>query len=218
MIKTFNKAVSNVINKAGETYEVLIGTENCIPEPVIEVSSDFNCGALCNELEFLRRVSDYFVRSLDLDDAEDDNLNTLITTFLDLPRRGKGESDRTYKNRYKALVIQQGNSRRTTKGAIIDALKHILDTAKIQIIEKFNSQNLYFQLRLVGSQNFDGVIFMDNLQQAYIGQGVIGGDGVGSAVSYIPEVVARLKALGVSFDIMFISQKQFIKTMDAVIV
>jgi hypothetical protein len=66
MVETFNSTVSDAINKRGEFYEILIGSEQFTPESDIDESSDFNCGALCNELEYMRRVSQYFYQSFDL--------------------------------------------------------------------------------------------------------------------------------------------------------
>ena len=62
LIDTFNKAVSDAIDKNDNTYTSLIGSEDFTPEPVIDESSDFNCGALCNELEYLRTVIRYRYR------------------------------------------------------------------------------------------------------------------------------------------------------------
>lgn len=211
VIQTFNSAVSNAVNKEGEVYTVLIGKEDFTPNPDVKESSDFNCGALCNELEYLRKVSNYFTLSFDLNVAEDDNLDTLITTFLNLPRRGAGEPNTTYRERYRTIAVQNSNQRRTTTWAITDALKHILGTAKVQIIEKFDSDNMYFQVRINGSQNFDDVIFMNHPQQAYIDQGVVGGEGIGGVISYVEELLKRITASGVDFDILFIHQESFTK-------
>ena len=86
MIQTFNQGVSSeAINKEGAFYKVYIGQDPFTPESTITESSDYNCGALCNELEFARAVSNYYVQSLDLDFAETDNLDAVITGFVNLP-------------------------------------------------------------------------------------------------------------------------------------
>jgi len=218
IISTFNKAVSDAVNKTGETYVAIIGSEDFTPEPVIEESSDFNCGALCNELEYLRTVSNYFVQSFDLDIAEDENLDILVSAFLNLPRRNRAEPDETFRKRYRAIAIQQSNPRRTTRWAIIDALTYfIVDTTTIQVVEQFDSKNLYFQVRIEGAQDFTESIFLNNTNQAYVNQNFVGGDGVGAVISYVGELIDRIRAAGVDFDLVFIKQFRFTKTIDAFI-
>lgn len=218
MIGTLNQTISNAVNKHDETYVALIGTEDFTPEPVIVESDDFNCGALCNELEYLRTVSDYYVQSFDLDIAEDENLDALITAFIDLPRRNKAEPDQTYRNRYRAIAIEKSNPRRTTKWAIIDALSYfIADTSTIQVVERFDTQNLYFQIRIEGAQDFDSAIFVNNVNQAYVNQNFVGGEGVGEVISYVGELIDRIRAAGVDFDLSFIKQYAFTKTADTLI-
>ena len=218
MISTFNKAVSDAINKKDETYTALIGVEPFTPELVIDESSDFNCGALCNELEYLRTVSDYYVQSFDLDIAEDENLETLITAFLNLPRRNRAEEDAIYRKRFRAIAIEKSNPRRTTRWSIIDALSYfIANTDTIQIVEQFDSKNLYFQVRIEGAQDFDTALVLNNVNQGYIDQNFIGGEGVGSIISYIGNIIDRIRAAGVDFDLLFILQDSFTKTSNAII-
>lgn len=217
-ITTFNKAVSDAINKTDETYVAIIGSEDSTPEPVIVDSYDYNCGALCNELEYLRAVSNYYVQSFDLDIAEGENLDLLVNTFIDLPRRNRGEDDDIYRKRFRAIAIEQSNPRRTTKWAILDALSYfITDPTKIQVIELFGSQNLYFQVRIEGAQDLSETIFLDNEEQAYLDQNYVGGEGIGAIISYVGEIVDRIRAAGVDFDILFISQGSFFKTSDTLI-
>ena len=83
MIDVFNRTISNAINKEGDFYKTWIGESPFTPEVTIVDSDDFNCGALCNELEFARTVSNYYVQSFDLDLAEDDELADLIEAFID---------------------------------------------------------------------------------------------------------------------------------------
>ena len=219
-IEIFNKAVSDAINKRDETYTALIGNEDFVPEPVIETSSDFNCGALCNEVEFLKSFSTYYVQSFDVDIAEDENLDILINTVMDLPRRNRGEPDVIYRQRYRAIVVQQNTIRRTTKTAIINALRHILGAdAQIKISEPFESRNLYFQVQIVGSASASNFkIFMGNEEQAYLDQNFVGGAGIGGVVAYVEETIRRVKAAGVDFDFVITTQNTFEKLVDSTIV
>ena len=219
MISTFNSAVSDAVDKENEDYVAIIGTEEFTPESIIVESDDFNCGALCNELEFLRTVSNYYVQSFDLDLAEDNNLDALITGFIDMPRRNRGEPNETYRKRFRSLVVQKSNPRRTTKWAIIDALSYFIgDPAQnLQVIELFEVNNTYFELRIEGAVSYEEAIFLNNIEQSYLDQNFVGGSGVGSVISYIGEIIDRIKAAGVDYDIVFILQDRFTKTIDCTI-
>ena len=54
MINTFNSAVSDAIDKNAETYVAWFGKADFVPEETITISSDYNCGALCNDLEYCK--------------------------------------------------------------------------------------------------------------------------------------------------------------------
>ena len=231
MIRTFNEAISDAVNKGGEVYTALFGTEGFIPESTIETSSDFNCGGLANELEYLRTASNYYVQSFDLDIAEGENLEALITAFIDLPRRNRAEEDAVYRRRYRALSNAKVNTRRITRGAIIDAIKEFgLTDDQIQIVEKFDTSNLYFEVRIEGAADYTTAIFVNSIVSGFVNLNFIGGSGVGEVISYLGSVIQRIKAAGVDFDILFVAQDrieipvdafigtiQFYKTFDAVI-
>jgi len=218
MIQTFNKAVSKAINQDGEFYEALIGDEQFIPESTIAESSDFNCGGLCNELEYLRKVSEYYTQSFDLDIAEDENLEALVTSFIDLPRRNRAEGDDIYRKRYRSIANAKTNNRRITKWAIIDAIREFgLDPNGIQIIEKFDSTALYFEVRIEGAIDYTSSIFVNSLDSGFIGANFIGGSGVGYIITFLGDIIDRIKAAGVDFDILFIIQDRFTVPVDAFI-
>jgi hypothetical protein len=218
IIETFNKAVSDAVNKEGDMYIALIGAEDFTPEATIDESDDYNCGALCNELEYLRATSNYYVRSFDIDIAEDDNLDSLLNAFLDLPRRNDGEPDDVYRNRFRFIAIEKTNPRRTTRWAILDAISYFLpDATKVQIVEPFDSQNLYFQMRIEGAVDYDSAIIINNVEQGYINQNFVGGEGIGETISYLGELIDRIRAAGVDFDLLFINQYSTTKSIDAII-
>ncbi len=122
MIDTFNKGVPATIDKTTNLYETWLGAIEFTPEIEITESADINCGALCNELEFVRVVSQYHATSFDLDIAEAANLEALIESLIDLPRNNQVEIDETYRKRFRFIVNEQVNYRRTTKYAIRDAI------------------------------------------------------------------------------------------------
>jgi hypothetical protein len=216
MIHTFNLAISDAVNKEDPNYEAIIGTEDYTPESIIIESSDFNCGALCNELEFLRVVSNYYVQSLDIDIAENENLNTLINAFLNLPRRDEGEADSTYRNRFRAICNQQLNPHRTTRWAILNAISYFVsDASLVQLIEP-EGTNLYFQIRLEGTISEENLFYLDTVQ-GYLDHYFIGGVGIGYIVSFLGDIIDRIKAAGVDYDILFINQSSIEKTSSAMI-
>ena len=215
MIRTFNRAVSGAINKSNDDYMAIFGDPDFVPEVDITESSDYNCGALCNELEYLRRVSQYYVQAFDLDVATEEDLNDLVNGFIDMPRRNRGEPDAIFRNRFRTVVNQSLNRRRTTKWAILDALRYFLPNvdSDVQVIEIFEVTPTYFQLRIVGAVSFDDALFLNNQEMGYLDNNFVGGEGVGEVISYIGEMVDRIKAAGVDYDILFI--KQFSVTKDA---
>lgn len=216
MIEIFNSAVSDAVNKNADFYKAWIGETPFTPAVQILQSSDVNCGAVCNELEFGREITDYFVESLDIDRAEDDELAVLINGFIDMPRRGNFESDVVFRNRYKFIVMDQANPKRTTKWAILDALRYFIadvDTI-VQIVEQFDTSNLYFQVRIEGIQSTTDIIFLNNTGTAWLDQNYIGGPSIGAVVTYVGELLDRIKAAGVDYDILFINQDRFTKTSD----
>ena len=219
MIKTFNSAISSKINKSAEFYKALIGDADFVPDITIDQSSDFNCGALCNELEFARVVSNYYVRSLDVDEAEEGDLEETIQTFIDLPRSGTVEQDVTYRNKFRFLVTEKTNERRSTKWAIKDAISYFLPDAKdtVQIVEIFDSYNLYFEVRIEGVYNYEDALTIGSTVQGFVSQNYVGGMGIGEVVSYLRDLISRIKAAGVDFTVYFISQTKINKTSDCVI-
>lgn len=219
MIKTFNRAVSGAVNKHNEDYMAIFGNPDFVPEIEITSSSSYNCGALCNELEYLRRVSQYYVRSFDLDIATDRNLDDLVNAFIDLPRRNRGEPDRVFRNRFRTLVNQSLNRGRTTRWAILDALRYFIPEvdSTVQIVELFQINPTYFQVRIEGVTSFDQALFLSHPDDGYLDINFVGGEGVGEVISYIGELIDRIKAAGVDYDLIFIKQFRFTKTGMAVI-
>jgi hypothetical protein len=219
VIDVFNKNISNVINKRNNDYKAIFGDAEFTPEPIIVQSSDFKCGALSNELESLKKVSEYYTFSFDLDTSEGTNLDALENAFIDLPRRNRSEPDIIYRKRFRTIVNQSLNKRRTTRWAIMDALRYFISTvdSTIQIVEIPEVHPSYFQLRVEGVVTFDSTIFLGNIDQSYLDQNFVGGEGVGEVVSYLGEIIDRIKASGVDYDIIFIKQLRFTKTVNSFI-
>lgn len=219
-IDTFITAISTqAVNIYDIEFKTWIGDIDFIPEPVITDSGDFNCGALCDELEFLQSVSDYFVESFSLEDAEDTNLNKLITSIIDLSRIQDSETDEGYRNRFRAIVTENNYPSRTNKWAIREAVNIFIDDInRIQIIELFDIYNLYFQIRIEGSAISDNdALVLNSLEQGFLDQFYLSGLGIGAAITFLGDIIDRIKAAGVDYDIIFIGQHSITKTAQVVI-
>ena len=216
LIDTLNSAISNAVDKEDETYEALFGKEEFDPKPVIRKSADYQCGSVANELEFMRRVSNYFVQSFDLEVAQGENLEKLINAFVNLPRRNKGESDAAYRDRFRAIAVARNNPRRTTAAALRDAMSYFLGPkSKSQIVEKTTDEGTSFQLRIKGAQDTSSSAFLNDDQQSFMNQQFIGGGGIGGVISNVGEVLDIIRSVGIKTDTAFIEQGAVTKLLNA---
>ena len=206
LISTFNKGVSEFIDKMDSFYEAYFGAENFVPNGTIVRSSDFNCGALGNELEMARTFGNYIVSCLDYTKAEGSELQDIIDALVDLPRRGSFEDDATYRLRYEFIVVQKGNPTRTTKSAILDAISYFV--SDISTVEIFEPQvnDTEFQIRIRGVSATSDILALDNLSDGFLDINYIGGQSIGAAVTFIGALIQRIKAAGVDFSVVFINR------------
>lgn len=194
---------SNVLNTGNPIYQALIGQNPFYPTITIVESSDFRCGALCNELEFSNLTVNYFVDSMMLADAGGNELDTLIDSFIDLPRLGSIESDESYRTRFQAIVTENTWPTRTTPWAIINALSYYAPIEDIRIIEWFGQKAYpYFQVRITGTTTTTNTAFYDS--NFFYDNSYYGGVGVGVTSSFLYSIIERIKAAGVSFDIFLV--------------
>jgi len=215
IIERINSNIPKPINKTGVVYQAVMGQDPFTPEITIVDSADFNCGAVANELEFLQLFADYMIDSTVIDTASCDELETLIWALINLPRRGQIESDAVYRSRFKAILTERTNPSRTTKWAIVDALSHVLDASKIEVVEFFDSYNLYFEVRFSGAYDFEEVMFIDNLETGYLDNNYLGGVGIGAPVTYVSELINRIRAVGVDHLVRLVLKTSILKTVDA---
>ena len=129
------------IDVTTKEYEAIFGkiiyTEN-IP---IVTSSDYNSGAVANELEFLKRYISLVLTSLNINNAEDVYLEKVINFFSGL-RRIFDEEDADLKNRFDALILRNGNTSWMTTWSMIDVFSYFFDKDNIYIIENYVETNL----------------------------------------------------------------------------
>lgn len=219
MIELFNKNVSDSINKDDDFYKTWFGDKNFVPDTIVIESEDFNCGALCNELEYARLVADSYVRSLNINEASGDELATLINTFINLPRRGRAEDDITFRARFNFLVADKTNLRRITKWSILDAISYFISDidSSVQLLEPFDSNNLYFQIRIEAPTDTTEALTLDSTTHGFLDQFYLSGPTIGDVNTFLAELIQRVKAAGVDFDILFIIQNEVVKTSNAFI-
>ncbi|KKL74400.1 hypothetical protein LCGC14_2065250, partial [marine sediment metagenome] len=129
------------IDVTTKEYEAIFGkiiyTEN-IP---IVTSSDYNSGAVANELEFLKRYISLVLTSLNINNAEDVYLEKVINFFSGL-RRIFDEEDADLKNRFDALILRNENTSWMTIWSMIDVFSYFFNKDNIYIIENYVETNL----------------------------------------------------------------------------
>jgi len=206
MIGVFNKNVSDEVNKGGDFYKAYIGQTSFTPNSPITKSSDFNCGALSNELEYCRGYLNYITSAVDPTNSKGGELDQAINALVDLPRRGDTESDAIFLARFNFIVQQNTNYSRTTRWAILDALSYFVSKSSVEIVEPFGAHNLYFQVRFIGVDTSTSALFLDNTSQGFLDNNFLGGAGIGSVVAFIGELISRIRAAGVEVETLYITQ------------
>jgi hypothetical protein len=207
-------AISSAINKGDNDlpYITVIGSADFVPNPTIVTSADFKCGALCNELEYARLVAGYYVGSMNPAQATGNELNSIINAFINLPRNGATETDSMYLDRFLAIVAQNSFPNRCTPGAILNALSYFINIGSIQIVEPFNTNNLYFEVRFSGTQAITSTLTFDNDFIGFLNNNYIGGVNSGVIITYIYNIIQRIKAAGVSFVVYTVSLNSITST------
>jgi len=215
VITRINTHIPKPVKKTSSAYQTIFGVDPFTPEILILEPADYNCGAIANELEFLNSYGDYFIASTSLDTASGPELETLIQSLLKLPRRGAIESDTVYRARFKAILTELTNKARTTKWAIRDALSYFIDISKIDVVEFFSAYNNYFQVRFHGTFDFESILFLDDPESGYLDQSYLGGVGIGSFITYVREIIDRIKAAGVAYEVFLVLNTQIVKNVNA---
>ncbi len=129
------------INKTSEEYEAIFGKDIYASNIPIVQSSDYNSGAIANELEFLRGYINFVIDSLNINFAADEFLEKLAYFFLGLQRIFDEEDD-DLKNRFDALILRNGNKSWMTKWCLKDVFGYYFDKDDIYIIENYIETNL----------------------------------------------------------------------------
>lgn len=124
------------LNKTGKEYEAIWGKKIFTPNDPIESSSDFSCGALANELEYLRAYTKYVVNAVDVDAVESIFLEKIIKFFINM-KRIYDEEDSGLRNRFFSLIRRKANKRWSTKWSFKDVFSYFFNPANIYVIENY---------------------------------------------------------------------------------
>jgi len=122
------------LNTKGEEYLAIFGDEDFTPNDPITESADYQCGAIANELEYLRGFIDRLIESLDVDQATGDYLEKMISFMINIERI-YSEADSALLNRFHAFIRR--DPRWMTKWSILDAFGYFFDPSDLHLIENY---------------------------------------------------------------------------------
>jgi hypothetical protein len=136
IIDQLNAKMPSFVNTDNAEYLAIWGKTEYSESPTIVESEDYNCGAIANELEFLRSYLDYLTRAESVEDFAGDVLDEVIFYFLGLTRFFL-EEDESVRNRFNSLILRQGNTSWITKWCIADVFSYFLSEDNIYVIENY---------------------------------------------------------------------------------
>ena len=102
-IERFNERITPLINTTTDEYKAIIGKTPFTPMANITQSSHFNCGAICNEIEYLIRFCDSISKVEVFEELVTPYLDYFIQFFTTLQRFDE-ETDEAFINRVYALM------------------------------------------------------------------------------------------------------------------
>jgi hypothetical protein len=135
VIEDLNWVMPTSLDKTTDEYIAIFGNEAFTPISPIEESSDFQCGGVANELEYVKGFIDYITRTNDLDDFQGTYLEKIIYWFTGLTRWFQ-ETDASFIHRFKALVERGGNLSWITTWMLRDVFEYFFEQ-DIYVIENY---------------------------------------------------------------------------------
>ena len=119
-IEEINEQIVTRIDKNDEFYLALWGNEVFTPtDPIVNIN-DFNCGAICNALEYLYAFVTEITND-DFDTISDPCLDIIVFFFVALRRFG-GESDADLVKRMQSILVREADWRSERMGTGWDLL------------------------------------------------------------------------------------------------
>lgn len=141
VIDRINKEMPEKINTLSEEYKAVFGKIDFIPTLPIVESSDYNCGAVSNELEFIINYIEEAISSYNPDNAQGSLLDKIILFMLNITRI-YNESDASLLLRYKSFIRRNSNPRWETDWSLKDILKYFFSTQTIYIEDNYIETDL----------------------------------------------------------------------------
>lgn len=139
-IAELNALMPTDLDKLTAEYLAIFGNEEFTPAGTIAQSSDYNCGAVANELEYIKGFIDYLTRTSSINDFYGTYLEKIVYFFTGL-KRTAGETDAQLRNRFNALVIRNNNPSWITKWMIRDVFRYFFAQDIIYVIENYVTSN-----------------------------------------------------------------------------
>lgn len=134
VIAELNDFMMTMLDKTTDEYEAIFGKEDFTPLSPIDESSDYQCGAIANELEYVKAFVDYITRTADFDGFQGTYLEKLVYYFTGL-KRWYLETDEELINRFKALIIRSNNPSWITVWMIRDVMSYFVDVEVVYVTE-----------------------------------------------------------------------------------
>lgn len=156
IIDQLNNRIGSFINKNDVTYQALIGKTPFTQNVPIVTSSDYNCGAIANELELLKAFIIYVISSFDFQNAETELLEIIIGSFTEF-KRIYNETDADFRIRFQAYMQRNSNTRWMTIWSLIDLFSYFFDKDNIYYEENYVETNLVenFDFEVATGDDFD---------------------------------------------------------------
>lgn len=157
IIDLINQYMPHAINKTGKEYEAIWGKTQYTENETIQSSADYNCGAIVNELEYLRAYINQSIASLNIDNAQAEFLDKIVRFFLDISR-AYAETDASLLKRFSAFVRRKANKRWSTGWSFKDVFSYFFNPDNIYVIENYvedDDQILNGDFENVTGDNFD---------------------------------------------------------------
>jgi hypothetical protein len=136
IIDELNDRLPALLYRDGVAYQALFGKSFYTPNIPILSSSDYNCGAIAHELEYLRGYIDFVTACYSLEQSSGTYLDDLAWFFLSL-ERAPLEGDEPFFNRIYSLLRRAGNLRWQTSLGMLDVFSYYFDKLLLYLEEDY---------------------------------------------------------------------------------